>query len=130
MIGIGVALTVLLGLLTLVSYVDRLYQEIGRFLSREFQDNINAFEKEVEPRLGVSRERASVSMAILTQLTTAAIAMLIAYSVFRDNGWTVHEIVQATVSVVVGGDCLQSAATVCIFFANQWALAGAVVDLC
>ena len=34
MIGIGVALTVLLGLLTLVSYVDRLYQEIGRFLSR------------------------------------------------------------------------------------------------
>ena len=60
MIGIGVALTVLLGLLTLVSYVDRLYQEIGRFLSREFQDNINAFEKEVEPRLGVSRERARV----------------------------------------------------------------------
>ena len=100
MIGIGVALTVLLGLLTLVSYVDRLYQEIGRFLSREFQDNINAFEKEVEPRLGVSRERASVSMAILTQLTTAAIAMLIAYSVFRDNAWTVHEIVQATVSMM------------------------------
>jgi len=101
MIGIGVALTVLLGLLTLVSYVDRLYQEIGRFLSREFQDNINAFEKEVEPRLRVSRERASVSMAILTQLTTAAIAMLIAYSVFRDNAWTVHEIVQATVSMIL-----------------------------
>ncbi len=101
MIGIGVALTVLLGLLTFVSYVDRLYQEIGRFLSREFQDNINAFEKEVEPRLGVSRERASLSMAILTQLTTAAIAMLIAYSVFRDNAWTVHEIVQATVSMIL-----------------------------
>jgi CBS domain containing-hemolysin-like protein len=84
-----------------VSYVDRLYQEIGRFLSREFQDNINAFEKEVEPRLRVSRERASVSMAILTQLTTAAIAMLIAYSVFRDNAWTVHEIVQATVSMIL-----------------------------
>ena len=40
-------------------------------------------------------------MAILTQLTTAAIAMLIAYSVFRDNGWTVHEIVQATVSMIL-----------------------------
>ena len=101
MIGLGIALTVLLGLLTLVSYVDRLYQEIGRFLSREFQDNINAFEQEVEPKLKVSRERASISMAILTHLTTAAIAMLIAYSVFRDNAWTIHEIVQATVSMIL-----------------------------
>ena len=51
MIGIGVALTVCW--IVNVSVVCRpALSEIGRFLSREFQDNINAFEKEVEPRLG------------------------------------------------------------------------------
>jgi len=42
---IAVVLLMLLALLTLVSYVDRLYSEIGKFLSREFQDNIDAFEQ-------------------------------------------------------------------------------------
>ena len=53
--AVVVVLLLLLGLLTLVSYVDRLYTEIGKFLSREFQDNIDSFEKQVEPRLRVSR---------------------------------------------------------------------------
>jgi len=100
-IGVALALVLLLGLLTLSSYVDRLYQEIGKFLSREFQDNIDAFEKSVEPGLRVSRSRASLSMAILTQLTTAAIAMLIGFTVFRDRAWTFREILQATLSLVL-----------------------------
>ncbi|PYX83295.1 MAG: HlyC/CorC family transporter [Acidobacteria bacterium] len=95
------AIFTLLGLLTLLSYVDRLYTEIGKFLSREFQDNIDVFEKEVEPRLGVSRQRASLSVAILAQLTTAAIAMLIGFTVFRDRAWTVYEILQATASLIL-----------------------------
>ena len=101
MIGVALALTLLLGLLTLASYVDRLYQEIGKFLSREFQNNIDAFEQKVEPRLGVSRARASLSMAILTQLTTAAIAMLIGFTVFRDRAWSAEEVLQATLSLVL-----------------------------
>ena len=64
MIGAGITLTLLLGLLTLVSYVDRVYQEVGKFLSRDFQDNIDTFEQLIEPLLGVTRERASLSMAI------------------------------------------------------------------
>ena len=43
MIGAGFGLVLLIALLTLVSYVDRVYQEIGKFLSREFQDNIDSF---------------------------------------------------------------------------------------
>ena len=101
MIGVGIALVMLLGLLTLSSYVDRLYQEIGKFLSREFQDNIDVFEQKVEPKLGVSRARASLSMAILTQLTTAAIAMLIGFAVFRDRAWSAQEILQATLTLVL-----------------------------
>jgi putative hemolysin len=100
MIGTGIAITIILGLLTLVSYVDRVYQEIGKFLSREFQDNIDSFEQEVEPLLKVSRSRASSSMAILAQLMMAAIGMLIGYTVFRDNAWSIHEIIQATVSLI------------------------------
>jgi len=99
--AIAVAVMLLLGLLTLVSYVDRLYAEIGKFLSREFQDNIDTFEHEVEPRLAVGRDRASLSMAVLTQLCTAAIAMLIGFSVFRDRAWTVHEIAQATLILIL-----------------------------
>ncbi|HET7440200.1 MAG TPA: hemolysin family protein [Terriglobales bacterium] len=101
MIGVGIALVLLLGLLTLSSYVDRLYQEIGKFLSREFQNNIDVFEQKVEPKLGVSRTRASLSMAILTQLTTASIAMLIGFTVFRDRAWSAQEILQATLILVL-----------------------------
>ena len=95
------ALFLLMGLLTLVSYVDRVYQEAGRFLSREFQDNIDVFEQKVEPALGVSRTRASLSMAVLTQLTMAAIALLVGFSVFSEQLWSIYEILQATISLVL-----------------------------
>jgi len=99
--AIALALVLLLGLLTLVSYVERLYTEVGKFLSREFQDNIDAFEQNVEPRLGMSRSRAALSMAVLTQLTTASIAMLVGFTVFRDRAWSFHEILQATLALVL-----------------------------
>ncbi len=101
MIGPGIAMVLLFGLLTLVSYVDRLYQEIGKFLSRDFQDNIDAFEQVVEPRLGVTRARAALSMAILPQLVMAAIAMIVGFSVFRDRAWTISEVLEATLSLVL-----------------------------
>jgi CBS domain containing-hemolysin-like protein len=100
-LAIALALIPLLGLLTLASYVDRLYREIGKFLSREFQDNIDAFEQHVEPRLGVSRERAELSMTVVPQLTIAAIAMLVGFAVFRDGAWSIYEILQATLSLIL-----------------------------
>src|SRR6478736_7144488 len=99
--AIAIAIVLLLGALTLVSYVDRIYAEIGRFLSREFQDNLNAFEQKVESKLGVSRNRASLSMAILTQLITASIAILLGYAVFRDQDWSGHEILEIVLSLIL-----------------------------
>ena len=99
--AIAVALLLLLGVLTLVSYVDRQYSEIGKFLSREFQDNFDAFEQRIEPKVHVSRARASLSMAILTQAVIAAIAMLLGFAVFRDRTWNVYEILQATLSLIL-----------------------------
>lgn len=100
-LGIAVAIALLLALLTLVSYVDRVYQEIGKFLSREFQDNIDVFEQKIEPVLGVGRGRAAISMAVLTQLTMASIALLIGFVVFSDQRWSIYEILQATISLVL-----------------------------
>jgi putative hemolysin len=100
-LAIAIGFALLLGLLTLASYVDRVYTEIGRFLSREFQDNIDAFEQSVEPKLGVGRERAALSMAVLTQLTTAAISLLVGFAVFRDRAWSVQEILQAALSLIL-----------------------------
>src|ERR1035437_10887326 len=101
MIGASIALALLFGLLTLVSYVDRLYQEIGKFLSRDFQDNIDAFEQIVEPRLQVTRARAWLSIAILAQLVTAAIAMIVGFTVFRDRAWSIDEVLEATLSLIL-----------------------------
>ena len=100
-VAISVTLVLLFGILTLVSYVDRIYAEIGKFLSREFQNNIDIFEQKIEPRLGVSRTRASLSMAVLVQVTMAAIAMLVGFALFRDGDWNIFQILQAIVSLVL-----------------------------
>lgn len=98
---VPLVLVLLIGLLTLVSYVDRLYTEIGKFLSREFQDNIDVFEQKIEPKLRVSRSRASLSMAIAVPLVMAAIAMIVGFTVFTDRAWSFQEILQATLSLVL-----------------------------
>ena len=100
-LSVVAALAILIGLLTLVSYVDRVYQEAGKFLSRDFQDNIDAFEQKIEPAIKIARTRAALSMAVLTQLTTAAIALLIGFLVFREPDWTIYEILQATISLLL-----------------------------
>ena len=101
MVTIALALFLLLGILTLVSYVHRVYQEAGRFLSRDFQDNIDAFEQRVEPRLNMGRDRAALSMAVLEQLTMAAIALLVGYIVFSQHDWSIYEVLQATISLIL-----------------------------
>lgn len=99
--AIAIALTVLFGLLTLSSYVERVYAEIGKFLSREFQENIDYFEQQVEPKLKVSRSRLALSMAILTQFLMAAIAVVITFSVFREGSWSADELVEAVLALVL-----------------------------
>jgi putative hemolysin len=91
----------LLALLALVSYVDRLHAEMGKFLAREFEENIEAYEQRVEPRLHVSRERAALSMAVLTQICMASIGVLIGYVIFMEQRWVVLDLVQAAVSLIL-----------------------------
>ena len=69
-------LTALLVILALASYVDRIYSEMGKFLAREYQDNIDSWTGLVEPRLRLGRESIALSASVLRQLALAAIAML------------------------------------------------------
>ncbi len=99
-IPLSIVLLVLIALLALVSYVDRLYAEMGKFLSREFQENIEAYEQQVEPRLKVSSERAALSMAMLTQLCVAGIGLVMGWLLFMERRWVALDVVQAVVSLV------------------------------
>ena len=73
----GVTLAALLAVLALAAYVDRVYSEMGKFLAREYQDNIDAWTQVVEPRLHLGRESLALSASVLRQLALAAIALLL-----------------------------------------------------
>jgi putative hemolysin len=72
----AVSLVLLLGVLALSAYVDRIYFEMGKFLSREYQDNIDSFEQVAEPRLRLGRESIALSASVLRQLALATLALL------------------------------------------------------
>ncbi len=81
----GLVIAVLLFVLTLSSYIARLYAESGKFLSGEFQENIDVWEAKVEPRLGLTRERIMLSAAVLSQLSLAALALGFGVLLFAGN---------------------------------------------
>jgi len=103
-IAAAVVIVLLLGVLTLASYVDRLYSEMGKFLAREFEENIDAWEQRVEPRLGLSREHTQLSAAILTQLSLACVTLLFGMLIFYHRVVAqrpVVEIAKAVLGVIV-----------------------------
>jgi len=71
-----IVLILLLAILALAAYVDRIYSEMGKFLAREYQDNIDSWERVVEPRLRLGRESIALSASVLRQLTLATLALL------------------------------------------------------
>ena len=66
----------LLMVLALAAYVDRVYSESGKFLAREYQDNIDSWEELVEPKLKLGREQVELSASVLRQLSLAAVALI------------------------------------------------------
>ena len=74
--GYEITLTVLLVVLALAAYIDRVYSEMGKFLAREYQDNIDSWTRAVEPKLRLGRESIALSASVLRQLALAAIALI------------------------------------------------------
>ncbi len=89
---------------TLAAYISRIYSEFGKILSHEVQENLDEWEERVEPQLGLSREHAALSAAVLQQLTLGVIALGIGAVLF-DRGPqarpTSAEIAQAALVVVL-----------------------------
>lgn len=69
------ALVLLAAIEVLASYITRIYSEFGKILSREVQENLDAWEAKIEPQLGLTREHASVCASLWQQLALAAIAL-------------------------------------------------------
>ncbi|MGA8673068.1 MAG: hemolysin family protein [Terracidiphilus sp.] len=90
---------------TLAAYITRVYSEFGKILSREVQDNIDAWGEKVEPHLGLSREHAAISAAVLQQLALGIIALVFGAVLF-DRGPhlgrpSYAEIAQAVLGVIL-----------------------------
>jgi putative hemolysin len=98
-------LTLVALILTLASYISRVYSEFGKILSREVQDNIDAWEEGVEPHLGLSREHAAISAAVLQQVALGVIALEVGVVLFDRAPHiarpTYAEIAQAVLGVVL-----------------------------
>ena len=84
----GLAIAALLCVLALSAYIDRIYFEMGKFLSREYTENIDAWERWVEPKLKLSSESAAMSASVLRQIALCALAFLMA---MRLQGRIGHE---------------------------------------
>ena len=101
----GAAVLLLLVVHTLACYVDRLYSEIGKFLSREFEDNMEVWEQQVEPQMGFPRDRLALCAAVLAQLSLAAIVLIIGAILFGREGMvgppTLLGVLQAALGIVL-----------------------------
>ncbi len=95
----------LLAIHTISSYVDRLYSEMGKFLSRDFQENIDVWEQQVEPRLGMTSKHAMQAAAMLTPLSLAAVVLIfgdVALSAHRIHGEPVaSDVAQLILAIVL-----------------------------
>ena len=60
---------------TLASYISRVYSEFGKILTREIEENLDAWEELVEPHLGLTREHAAICAAVLQQFALGLIAL-------------------------------------------------------
>jgi len=78
----SILIVLLLAVLTLGSYVSGVYVERGKQLSRDYQENIDAWEELAEPRLKMKRERIALSAAVLTELSFGCLALVFGVLLF------------------------------------------------
>ena len=98
----SIAISLLLAILSLSSYIARLYAESGKFLPGEFQENIDVWESKIEPRLGLSRERTALSAAVLSQFSLASLALIFGVLLFAGNAHpSAAEVAQAVLGIVL-----------------------------
>src|SRR5579863_4577576 len=75
--------------LTVFSYLDRIYRELGRVASKRIHGHLDVFETEIEPRIGLTRRPAALAFSLLARLWMVAVAVLTARGViaFVPESW-------------------------------------------
>jgi len=98
-------IVVLAAIETLASYISRVYTEFGKILTREIEENLDAWEELVEPQLGLSREHAALCAAVLQQLALGIIALGFGAFLFDRAAYTARptpaEIAQSVLTLVL-----------------------------
>ena len=104
-IGGAILVFVLAAIATLASYISRIYSEFGKILTHEVQENLDAWEERVEPQMGLTREHAALSAAVLQQLALGIIALELGAVLFdrapHAGPPTTAEIAQAVLGVIL-----------------------------
>ena len=85
---------------TLASYISRVYAEFGKILTREIEENLDAWEELIEPQLGLSREHAELCASVLQQLVLGILALGFGAILF-DRAPGLDEIAQAILAMVL-----------------------------
>jgi CBS domain containing-hemolysin-like protein len=103
---LGILLIVVLAAVEiLASYISRLYSEFGKILTREVQENLDAWQEQVEPQIGLSREHAYLSATVLQQLALGLMALEFGAVLFDRAPHlarpTAFEVAQAVLGVVL-----------------------------
>jgi len=100
-----VAFILLSALVTLASYISRVYSEFGKILSREVQENLDVWEVKIEPQLGLTRDHAAICASVLQQLALGLVALEFGAVLFDRGGQigqpALTEFAQALISLVL-----------------------------
>ena len=91
-----------LALMTFSAYAERMYAEMERFLSRESGDAVEAWEREVEPRLRMSRDSAAISASVLSHTALGGLALLLASRIPWGSSQELYSIAQAVLALGLG----------------------------
>lgn len=67
--------------LVVISYLDRVYRELGRVTTARVREHLETFELEVEPRFKMERRQASLAFSLLTRLWLVLVAAVTARGV-------------------------------------------------
>lgn len=92
--------------LCVMAYLDRVYRELGRVATGRVRENLEIFEREVEPKLRLERRRASLYFTLLAQLWLVLVAVVTAagVSLFNQSAWqrAAEMVVFLTLEVTLG----------------------------
>ena len=81
MLGYTLGVLGLCVILAVLSFLDRIYRQLGRVATGPLREHAEIFESEIEPRLKLDRRRASSGFAILANLALVAVAVATARGV-------------------------------------------------